>query len=788
MALPLRCHLLIGANSTDRSRLAALLAELVGGRIYSPTDPDTAYETPYEREQLRQAINVGGPLVVDGGHLTRAQRLGFLQAVESLELEVPVRWIGWWIQSDGAHTQTRQPRKSPDCARHFAPDRAEGFLHMVPLQLGGIPDLRRHCRMLLGLEPVPKQVEEAENHDQKDRKNGTRKSSKKARNKGDVIPIDASLKAAFVRTKGFKLHAYSRLLDFERLIYLIHLLLHDPDLRLPEDDPAYGEDIEARAARLLTIRHGHCYGEANAVRANFKWLGEQKFQTLSLQTSAIDPGPASDEIQQALKDGVGFPATADRPVFERQLRLIRYLIQCPYDHPPKAAEMDRQWQREQTHARATDSMQQDWDGDRLITQRLPADPRRPKKDEKEGKRVETDAQKVVSDKLLDRDVPVRDHLLQKLEHAGVIYDRKRRRLDKDIETLITPYQLRSAMGISESQPAPKPGRNGYALGTAVFTVDQITNLHQLIKQAYTRLKDPTLLDLQESLEERLSWSGIKVEKLLPVRAFANRSIIDPSRAAPDTMAHDLQMAKVESAIRERLQIRLRRASDEASHSTKAWPLMILFHNIGWYLAFEEIAPRGHHGLIRISRLDRLKLRSVLEPETGSRHSVQRRLEDVQKSHDRLQRLCERTGGIYLGDQLELQNELSVATLDSATIEQLLLKGTLVKVRFLCTAKIFAFIREGNNRFPPEQMKISGPLNVDSWNASPLGTLKPVDGDHPYPVELILPCWTVDRDNDFRRWLFGFGKGVRIEEPASLREEHLEYANDIRNLYSDPISS
>jgi len=769
MALPLRCHLLIGVNSTDRSRLAALLAELVGGRIYSPTDPDTAYDTQNEREQLRQAINMGGPLVVDGGHVTRAQRLGFLQAVEGLELEVPVRWIGWWIQPDAAHTQPRQPRKSPDCARHFAPDRAEGFLHMVPLQLGDIPDLRRHCRMLLGLEQVPKKTNQV-------------------RNKGEVIPIDASIKAASVRTKGFKLHAYSRLLDFERLIYLIHLLLHDPDLRLPEDDPAYGEDIEARAARLLTIRHGHCYGDVKAVSANFKWLGEQKFQTLSLQTSAIDPGPASDEIQQALMDGVGFPATADRPVFERQLRLIRYLIQCPYDHPLKAAELDRQWQREQTHSRAADSMQQDWDGDRLITQRLPADPRRPKKDEKEGKRVETDAQQVDSDKLLDRDVPVRDHLLQKLEHAGVIYDRKRRRFDKDIETLITPYQLRSAMGISESQTAPKPGRNGYALGTAVFTADQITNLHQLIKQAYTRLKDPTLLDLQESLEERLSWSGVKVEKLLPVRAFANRSIIDPSRATPDTMAHDLQMAKVEYAIRERLQIRLRRASDEPSHSTKAWPLMILFHNIGWYLAFEEIAPRGHHGLIRISRLDRLKLQSVLEPEIGSMHSVQRRLEDVQKSHDRLQRLCERTGGIYLGDQLALQNELCIATLDTATIEQLLQKGTLVKVRFLCTAEIFAFIREGNNRFPPEQMKISGPLDVDSWKASPMGTLKPVDGCHPYPVELILPCWTVDRDIDFRRWLFGFGKGVRIEEPASLRETHLEFANDIRNLYDDPGNS
>ena len=117
---------------------------------------------------------------------------------------------------------------------------------------------------------------------------------------------------------------------------------------------------------------------------------------------------------------------------------------------------------------------------------------------------------------------------------------------------------------------------------------------------------------------------------------------------------------------------------------------------------------------------------------------------------------------------------------------LLRKVTLVKSPFLCTPAIFTFIREGNNRFPKKQMKVSGPLVSDIWQPNQFSQLQPVEGSHPYPVELILPCWTVERDIDFRRWLFGFADGVRIEEPAELRERHLDYANSIRALYDDLV--
>ena len=46
-------------------------------------------------------------------------------------------------------------------------------------------------------------------------------------------------------------------------------------------------------------------------------------------------------------------------------------------------------------------------------------------------------------------------------------------------------------------------------------------------------------------------------------------------------------------------------------------------------------------------------------------------------------------------------------------------------------------------------------------------------ERPYPVELDLPPWTVERNIDLRNWLFGFGAGIRFESPSELRQEHQE---------------
>jgi hypothetical protein len=97
------------------------------------------------------------------------------------------------------------------------------------------------------------------------------------------------------------------------------------------------------------------------------------------------------------------------------------------------------------------------------------------------------------------------------------------------------------------------------------------------------------------------------------------------------------------------------------------------------------------------------------------------------------------------------------------------------------------IREEPKRFPAEQTRYSQPLPGDQWTAGPLDTLTPngTGSSHPYPVQILLPAWTVQHDWDLRNWLFRWGDGVRIESPIELKHRHWTTAQGVVNLYTQP---
>lgn len=318
-------------------------------------------------------------------------------------------------------------------------------------------------------------------------------------------------------------------------------------------------------------------------------------------------------------------------------------------------------------------------------------------------------------------------------------------------------------------------RKGFGLGTAILSASQLKEVHTLIKQAHKRLNDPSLQILRDGLEERLSMAGIDITSIVPTRSFANRSIIDPKEADSRSMAHIDQLGRLEDSILNRHQIWCSPMAKPADRLT-VWPLQLLFYHIAWYLAYEA------EGRISVERLDRLRLIKILRDQ-------QRSVKDMRVMQKRLLHLCRRTGGIYMGDNLHWQRQLGRSKLGPDQIQSLLKEGGLVKVRFHCTAFIYRFIREGNNRYPREQMFFSQLLPDENWAEpgppSECVTLTPNIADsHPYPVELLLPCWTVD-SIDFTRWLFGFGSEVRIELPETLRKKHLGYGAGIASLYDTP---
>jgi hypothetical protein len=142
-------------------------------------------------------------------------------------------------------------------------------------------------------------------------------------------------------------------------------------------------------------------------------------------------------------------------------------------------------------------------------------------------------------------------------------------------------------------------------------------------------------------------------------------------------------------------------------------------------------------------------------------------------------LLHHSGGIYFGDNLDAQLQLCQGAPQQRA-------KVLVTLRFCCAPWAFAFIREGLQRYPIEHTRFSKRLSGDQWWHHPKAphVLDPSDpaGTHPYPVELDLPPWTVQRDIDLRNWLFGFGAGIRIESPTELREEHRQRLQETLAVY------
>jgi hypothetical protein len=330
-------------------------------------------------------------------------------------------------------------------------------------------------------------------------------------------------------------------------------------------------------------------------------------------------------------------------------------------------------------------------------------------------------------------------------------------LRKDLEKIFTPYGFRTRNDNV---------RHGYCLGTAVLSPPRLQELHNVVRQTAGRLADPSAQDLLAELDERLGWAGISADGLPPVRSFARHAVVDTALVRRDSLAAPRRAEAIEAAIVEHRRVLLQRYpgvgsfADSPDGELRVWPLQLIFHNVGWYLLFEQDQVGREQGLIRSERLDRLALRNA-------QGDLRRSPEEHDSALARLERLLHHSGGIYFG--ADLGQQLVIASHSAQRRIQ-----SLQTMRFCCAPWAFAFIREGLQRYPIEHIRFSKPLPGDSWWHHPKAphVLEPgpADSSHPYPVELDLPPWTVAADIDLRSWLFSFGGGIRIESPEVLRQE------------------
>ena len=514
--------------------------------------------------------------------------------------------------------------------------------------------------------------------------------------------LEARIQAGSLRERGYALHGYSRLLDLERLLYLIGLLSRYPQLTATEAhrdpellqllSPLPAGGTAQLAAALLENQHGRCYGDPLAVAADLAWLDQQGFSSRwsphgsegSPPLPPVQPPPWPPDLPRPLG---GLPALAERQNFSRTFSLLRHLIHHP--------------------------------GDRQAGQRID------------------------------------EHLaatLNRLYPDAALW--RPREVHELITTTLTPYGFRLP-GSS--------GKQGYTLGLAVLSQQQLLEAHRLLERQSSRNGDPGAEGLCRELASRLNSCGIE----LP----STRASADDERQSQRRTLH----SQLEQAIAARQRLLLCRFDLDPGRPVEVcgWPLQVLHHRERWWLLLEHDHIGHACGLLAAIPIAQLRWQGIRD----SRGRDPVRHNQALHWAEQLRQLC---AGLELGPDLQAQQALLQAT----PAERPVLLQTL---RLRCTAAVMAEIQAELGRFHPACVRLAAPLPGDLWwpACSQWCCLQAdLGASHPYPLELDLPPWVISGAKDLQRWLFSWGAGLYIEAPAALQAERLRWLAAHQPLSTD----
>jgi predicted kinase len=645
--------------------------------------------------EIREAIAQGYSVIYDATNAKRGWRMEMLMKLGSLQVGAGVGtptekpnniWMAWYFQTPLEKCKEwnqKRDRKVPEIViekmyqslQDFPPISAEGFAIVNPIDV---------TSSVFGIEQIETEI---------------KTFSRRVINRTN-------------RNSHITLHSYSKLVDFERLMHLISLIIRYPGLgNLQTTHPDLVESIFGTAPMFASSLDeitafmgklcGRIYADKDAIALDLDWLqqngliGNGTYASIGNPDKNLFHSPVSS-TDISIKYPYGFPAHtySDLDTFTRLVQIIRFILHHPF--LPKS----------------------------------------------EPSSLKT--------------------LVTALRENGIIAGDGLDTVRKDIEKVLKPYKILPNF----------PLRDGYFAGTAILSKQELIKVFGVLQSQAKSLDDPIALDIYETFAERMAQSKQEVAQVYPVRGIANRCIVDPEFLPKDALYRNLQL--LEEAIAKGQLLELNRfpgggkfAGDKEGFFL-AYPLQIVFYSLAWYLGFECEGPKDS-GLFRFERLDRLFI--------GQPQGKVRSREEQEKSLQKLQKLCSASAGIFLGYSVSDQQEF----LSKNKQER---EKVCVTVELWFNDTIFRFVAEGTKRFPPQQMKMSPPVEGGKIALPKSIFSLSQTGDNRFPnrFRVVLPNWCLN-DVDFLRWIVGFGGNVKVVQPQELVDKVKKIGEAIVKVYA-----
>lgn len=609
MTQPLICHLLIGLPASGKSTFAQVLAGEINGLVVST---DTIRAQLYGDEaiqgnwaeieanvlsQIRTAVTQGRAVIYDGTNAAHPWRLGFLHLMADLK---NVRWIGWYLKTPVKICKERNRQRHRQVSDEVI-DKMNAYLQESP------PDKIEGMLAVYPLEFTNNGFELAE-------------IRQKIKGLNRVLTNRANL------NKKKKFHQYSRLLDFERLMHLISVIINYPGIgNLAETEPEilrgilkleelpeFNSSIEEVCA-VIAKKYHSLYADTEAIKKDLNWLKKNQI---------IGGGDVSADLvdMDLIKDDYLVSHRYDEiEQFERLIKTIRFLLYLPF---------------------------------------LCEENGKPSLLIKEGKRVfrQTSVVKEMS-----------NYNVFNIEINNK-YQRSpwENNFREDICYCIKPYQLLPEFDM----------KKGYFAGTAIFSKSELNKIFQLLQSQSQQeyFQDPVAGDVYDTFQKRMIDSHLlEGDEPYPIRVIGTKSIVNVEK-------HTQKFEGLEKAIKKGELLELSYLPGSAKWTTnrnlklKVYPLQIVFHNIAWYLGY-EIEEGENNGLLAFERIDRIKLKNV---------QSQRIIKQQKKSLDNLSKLYIASAGLYLGDDVKKQQSFLKNSKERKKLEvRVLLYATELSFKFIC---------------------------------------------------------------------------------------------------------